>query len=421
VAWAIDVPPEIPPVALGQYLAPWSNGGAAKDSTGTSVILGLRDAPGSAAPPAQHMADLALRMLYGTEAGASGFVVAQSPPAVAAEQTGSGTGTTTAPAFPDSFDDQVLVGVFASVAHRLDGRHVVGRVNLGPGLECLVFDGKLGGRGMLAAWARSAAPEPTVVNMYLGPAPQAVDVFGNRIDVPLVDGKHRLQVGTLPMFVEGVDANLAMFRAGFGVAPAFLESTLAPQTCTMILRNPWTRPISGSVVLVTPPGWKVEPRRIVFSIAPGESLQTALDVSLPISEVLGPKVLAARVDLTTDQRLTLDLSAPLEVGSKAVKFDATLATPRNARTGQTDAVVTQTITNLSAEPVVLYAFASLPGVPRQEQALPELPPGASVVRHFRFANVELIPQPADLRIGVRDASGPLVLNRTLAIPPTAGH
>jgi hypothetical protein len=269
--------------------------------------------------------------------------------------------------------------------------------------------------GTLALWATAAASQGAMLDMHLGTAPQAVDLFGNRLDLPSTDGRQRLTVGAQPVFIEGANTKLALFRAAVTLTPTFLESTQAPQRLTLTIANPWPRTISGTVVVLQPQNWHLEPRRVNFTLSPGQSYRAALDVGLPASELIGRKLWLARVDLMADRHHSLDIALPLEVGIRDISLDAIAAIETDVKTGHSDVVVTQTITNRGSEPRSLYSFASLPGQPQQERIVPRLDPGQSVVRRFRFPGTSVAPGPTDVRVGVRDINGPMLLNKTLPL------
>jgi hypothetical protein len=405
VTYTIDLPPSVGPDYLGQYLAPWAGRDAADQASPTSVglILHTPELEPDLGPRAgtQRVCDLSLRILCGMEAGADGFTLAQP------WSHASGAGGAMQP--------DATLGVFAALAHRLDHRRLLGRMQLGGGVECMIFGSPDDNQGTLALWATGAAPKAAIVEMYIGLAPQAVDLFGNRVDLPAVDGCQRLTVGTQPIFVEGADTKLALFRAAVTLTPTFLESTQAPQRLTLTIANPWPRTISGTLVVLQPQTWHLEPRRVSFTLGPGQACATPLDVGLPASELIGRKLWLARVDLMADQHHILDLALPLEVGIKDIVLDAVAVLEPDAKTGHTDVVVTQTITNRGRQQRSLYSFASLPGLPQQERIVARLDPGQSAVRRFRFQGAGDGPRVADVRVGVRDMDGPMLLNKIVSL------
>ena len=392
-AYILDVPPAILPQQLGEYLESWRAGG---DDLSALTLL-LRS--GSAAELSQdrRIADLALRMLHAWEAGAHQLTLAR-PWTVTANR-------------PTQLVPDPLTGAFTTVGQRLAGRRMIGRLPLGPGLQAMIFDGPQG--GLLAAWNESAGPDEAQLDLYLGPAPVATDVWGNGLPLQLVDGRHRVSLSTTPLFIEPIDAPLAAFRAAFQIEPTLIESTQKPQQRLIHLSNPWPQSISGTLILLGPQSWQFQPSRFNFTIEGGGSVTLPVVVKAPVSEVVGRKQVRARLTVSVGREYTIDATTPVEVGLPGLDFDAQL-TLENGENGQIDAVVTQVITNLGSQTLSLYAYASLPQFPRQEQSVAQLQPGESMIRSFRFPQAGDVLRKHGIRVGVREINGPAGLNMILA-------
>jgi hypothetical protein len=390
--YLIDVPTSVRAEHIADHLSEW------RDKPPVRYGLHLRVPPATELPQAARVRDLTLRMLYGWEAQARTLAISRP-------WTRSDERRTTL--LPDP-----LLGAFSTVSHRLAGRRVVGRLNLGEGLACMILNGPAG--GMLVAWNRHAAPQDAAIDMYLGPSPQVVDIWGNRQAVPMVDGQHRWPLDRMPRFFEGIDAQLAMFRAGFALDEPFIESLQRPHHRTITLTNPWSRTITGYMHVVGPEGWNVEPRRSFFSIAAGDTMKIPLRLTFPVSEVAGHKRLAAHFDFVADQQYDVMLTAPMQVGMREVQFDASAVVERTA-SGSVDLVVTGVITNRGGEPLSMYAFANVQGYARQERVIAELKPGQSMVRRFRFTGAGGLAAQRVIRVGLRESNGPAVLNKLLAV------
>ena len=391
--YVIDVPHAVNPENFAQYMEQWST------SPPTDVRLHLREPPADQVSQRQRVEGMAMRMLYGWEAGAAGLAVSRP-------WTRSDERHLTL--LPDP-----LLGVFASVAHRLAGRRVVGRLGLAKGVECMILDGPAG--GMLAAWNKCAASDEAVIDMYLGPNPQAVDVWGNRKDVPLVDNRHRWQLTEMPVFLEGIDPELALFRSAFKLDEPFIESLQIPHERNVTLRNYWPSTISGFMYITGPKRWRIRPQRRFFSIASGEISQIPLKMVFPVSELAGAKRLTARFDFTAEQRYQIELSTAMELGMKDVGFDAGVTVEPSADGLQKDLVVTELITNHSTEVLAIHAFANLPGFPRQERSVPVLQPGQSIVQRFRFGGGGALGPQEAIRVGLRQTRGAAVINKVLSL------
>lgn len=394
--YVIDVPTTLQANQIGPYLEKWTSGRPA------SFALHMPSESATELSQDRRCQDLALRMCYGWEAGTWGFVLSQA---------WTRSSDRDLALLPDP-----LLGVFSTVAHRLAGRKVRGQLPLGHGLVGMILASDDATEdGVLVAWNRSAAAAESTIEMFLGDAPVAIDVFGNRRPLPLVESRHQFELTQTPMFIEGIDSQLALFRASFRVEPSFIESKQTVHQHTIRMRNPWSRTISGHLRITGLPDWMIEPRRLHFSIASGQSTSIALRIMFPVSEVAGSKRFTATATFMADQQYSVEIITPIKLGLRDVDFDATLVLERDSQTSKVDVVVTQLITNKGVEPISLYAFAYMPNFPRQERIVPKLNPGQVIVRRFRFSAGpdQLIGK--KVRVGLRETAGPAVLNKILVV------
>jgi hypothetical protein len=397
--YALDVPPSIPAHAIAAHLQEWQG------LPRKRYWLHLREPGADVLSHDARATDLALRMLHGWEAKAEGLALMRP--------------WTAAPTRHTQIIPDPLLGVFTTVAHRLAGRRVVGRLRVAEGIECMILEAVGGssgpGSGALAVWNRAAEPGADRLDMFLGAEPVAIDLWGNRTPVPLENNRHVLQLTQAPLFIEGIDPALAMFRATFKLDRPFIESAQTRHQRVLRLANPWNRTISGQFHLVEPADWQISPRRQFFSIAAGATAEFPVELAFPVSELSGPKTLAARFDFVADQRYVVDISTDMEVGLHNVVFDATLSLAANPETGKQDAAITMLITNTGNDTLALYAFANLVGYPRQERIVSHLQAGQSIVRRFTFPDAVKAMQTHTVRVGLRETNGPAVLNKSLAL------
>lgn len=345
----------------------------------------------------QRTADLALRMLHAWEVqpGALGIT---NPWTQGHERRTA--------ILPDP-----ALGVWVTTARRLAGQRVVGWMPLGEGLRCMILDGRQG--GMLAVWNQDAPTETVQAELYLGPDPVEIDLFGNRRPLPEAgtDGKHTLSVGKTPVFITGIDATLALFRAGFTLDDPFIESTQQVHPRTLRLTNPWQRTINGRYTITGPDHWDIQPRMHHFSIAPGGSIEVPLAMRFPIHEPGGVKQLAAHFTFDADRPYDIAMSIPIELGLRDIDFESSVALEQGNEPGTIDAVVTLSVTNRGDSPTALYLFATARERPRREVLIPGIEPGEFATRRVRFTDIGDLLGESPLRCGVREASGSAILNQ----------
>jgi hypothetical protein len=390
--YLIDVPPAVAADQLPAYLAEWHD---IKDK----LTLSLREPPADEVSHARRVTDLAIRMITAWE---------EQPGAMSVSGLWTEAAQRKAALVPDP-----LLGVFANVAQQLAGRRVVGRLMLGGGLKVLILDGPAG--PALVAWSKYPGGTDSELNLYMGENPVAVDIWGNRHAIPLSDNKHRLALTDTPVFITGIDAQLALFRAGFKINEPFIESTQTLHERVLTLTNPWPMTVSGNLQITGPEGWTSRPTRHFFSIPAGRTVTLPTALQFPVSEVAGPKQLTARFEFTADQTMVIDLALPIEVGLKDVTMNATVALGAG-EDGQTeDAGAAAVVTNTGNQTLSLYVFANLPGHPIQERIVADLGPGETVVRRFHFPGAGRALRDNAMRMGIREIDGPRMLNQRLSV------
>lgn len=390
--YLMDVPPSVVADQLPAYLEEWRD---IKDK----LTLSLREPPATEVSHARRVTDLAIRMITAWE---------EQPGALSVSALWTEAAQRKAALVPDP-----LLGVFANVAQQLAGRRVVGRLMLGGGIQAFVLDGPAG--PALAAWSNRPGGPDSELNLYMGDAPVAVDVWGNRTPIPLADRKHRLVVTDTPIFITGIDAQLALFRAGFMINDPFIESTQTLHDRVLTLTNPWPMTVSGNLQITGPQGWSSRPTRHMFSIPAGRSITLPISLQFPVSEVAGPKQLTARFEFTADQTMVVDMALPIEVGLKDVTMDATVALVRDKAGATEDATAAAVVTNTGNERLSLYVFANLQGQPIQERIIANLGPGETAVRRFHFPGAGQSLRDNAMRLGIREIDGPRMLNKRLSI------
>ncbi|QNN22400.1 hypothetical protein HED60_08975 [Planctomycetales bacterium ZRK34] len=341
--------------------------------------------------------DLALRMIHTWKL---------QPAALAIDQPWSRLAPRDPAIAPDA-----LLGVWTTVAEQLAGRRYVGEMDLGEGIRCILLDSAAG--GAIVAWNQSSPNASADLDLYLGSDPSAVDIHGNRFPLSRHGDKQRLRLTQQPVFIEGVDMRLARFRAGFRIEPDLTESVHTIHEHVVHVENPWPSTITGHLRLTGPERWDFIPRSVDFSIPAGQTYKVPVDLTFPLYETAGEKLITARVDLDADQRHTLDLATPIKVGLPDIDLKSSI-TLKTAPDGTRLAMITLVITNLSDRDESFYAFALPPGMPRQQRIVSPLKSGQTLVKHFTFPADQLTGR--SIRVGLRQTDGPAVLNHVLEVP-----
>ena len=395
-AYAIAWPQGVTPDQLAPAMADWPSPPSA-----TRLDIELADAVDMTHE--RRVADLMIRVLHAWEHQAGG--VGLPKPWTEAHERRTAL-------LPDP-----VLGVYVNLARQLGGQRVIGRMPLGRGLQAMILNGRQG--GMLAVWNENADAQPAQVSLYLGEAPVAIDPYGNTTPLKTVDGRQQLSVSSTPTIIRGIDARLALFRAGFTLDDPFIESLQVAHRRVLRIHNPWPRSLNGTYTITGPDKWTIQPQVKRVSIAPGGTAEIPVAMRFPIHEDGGHKTLAARIVFNSGEDYAVTLHAPMELGLRGVEFDASVivqpSQDPDAKPGTQDAIVKLTVTNTADRRQSLYLFAGIEGHGRREIVVPGIEPGRDAYRFFRFEDVGDQIDKFFVRCGVRESNGPAVLNKTLEL------
>jgi len=393
-ALAMFVPRSIRPGQIPAYVRDWPTEHA-------EVTATLEPLPAGLYSHQQRADDLVLRMVHAWRTPVQRLAIVSPWRAVGGR----------AP----TLEPDALLAVWSNTAGRLTGRRVVGQMNLGQGLVCWVLDGPAG--GALVAWNRNAPPEQARIALYLGPAPVAIDPWGNRQALATdAQGRHQLTLTATPVFIEGIDVMLARLRGSFRIDPSFVRSVYKMHKHTLELTNPYPRSIYGTLRITGPAHWKIGPRKFYFTAQPGQTVHLPLELNFPLSELAGQKMITAELDLGGESERPITLAAPLTLGLRDVVYSPTVFVDATAPTGGGDVVITALVTNLGTEPQSFYAFALAPDQPRIERIIDRLAPGQTMLKRFRFVHAAAQLSGRIIRTGLRELDGAAILNTTVQVP-----
>ncbi len=297
-----------------------------------------------------------------------------------------------------------LYPVWRTLHDELAGRTARGELALGAGITAKIFSGANLDNGMLALWNDSPSEEAQLIRIYLGRGQvESVDVFGNRSLLPFDGEKHTIFIGRQPMFLEGVDVGLAVFRSGMKIEPDFIEAAAVRDMHQIVLTNPWSRTIQGSVRLLSPEDWRFQPRFMPFTIPPNGTASLPVDITIPIYAIAGDQVIRAEISLRTPQQYTINAVFPMNLGSKQIVIQPSYDIVPG-KDGGNDLILTLEITNKSNDNADIQVFSVAPsvtGYPFQHADLPTLVPGQTVEQSFFYPKGGDTLTGLDLRVGYR--------------------
>jgi hypothetical protein len=212
----------------------------------------------------------------------------------------------------------------------------------------------------------------------------------------------------MPIFLVGIDAQLAQLRASIAFDNDRIESSFKAHTRRIRFTNPYRSTIGGSVKLTPPKGWTINPPTQSFTLNPGETFDREITIEFPYNSFAGPKTITADFDIQAENNERFTVPLVLKLGLSDVGLQ-TIA----LRDGR-DVIVQQIITNYGERPIDYTAYAMYPGQARQERLVTKLAPGRTTIKKYRFTGVKISPD-AKVRSGVKELVGTRVLNDEIAI------
>jgi len=301
--------------------------------------------------------------------------------------------------------------IVRTILNTLAGASYRGKVPLAEGLEGFLFDRN--GQGIIAVWDRGGGAQVKKLAINLGDEPYRVDLWGNvtpllRGDRERAGGNTDIEVGPMPVFLVNVDGPLAQLRASVAFDNPLLESSFKPHVRKLRFRNPYRQAISGSFKLRAPVGWVVNPPTATFSLNPDEVFEREISIEFPYSSFAGEKTITADFTVQADANSTFSVPIAVKLGLSDVGLQ-TLA----LRDG-TDVIVQQMITNYGNRPIDYSAFATVPGLARQERLVTNLAPGRTTIKKYRFAGAKFS-SGIRVRSGIKELDGTRILNDEVEI------
>ena len=309
--------------------------------------------------------------------------------------------------------------VFEHFIARFSGRPPEAEVPLGRGIRAVLAGGS--GPPMLVAWSDDPSSEGLQAGLGLGTERIRIsDLLGNTRELDLARGMTPIMVGEAPLLIEGIDPELARFRAGARLVPEFVEATTGTHELELELFNPWAQAIDLKVRSIGPATWEFQPRNRQLSIEPGERARVPFTFSYPRSQIDGEVDFWFEVDFLGESAQTVQLLIPSSIESSDVSVESTWRLARDDSGRLTGFIVTIRAYNTGTEPLNFEAFATARGFPPMRKWMPELPPGANASRSFMFINGHETLLGEDVLVGISEFDGSTRITRRIELPVQSG-
>lgn len=389
---AVRVPYQLDAAYLGEFAKHWPD-----DSP--DMIVVVEPLPADRFTSAARLADACRRALELWRAGAPSLLL----PSPWVDANGER---------PDP-----ILAIWSALGSLLDGSRFAGEVPIARDVTAWLIEHTEHSRdARLVLWRDGAIASETTVRAKLANGPiTIIDVFGNRTTVALGNNEHTIPIGDLPVFVEGIDRDLARFRQGLSITPAIVTSEQKLHEHEIVLTNPWPVMITGIVHLREPSDWQYLPRRHTFAIAPNEEIRLPFTLTFSRSELTGPKQISLDLSLQAESTYHFTVGVDFEISMPSVNASPLwriVTTPN----GRRDVVIDYFISNTGSAPLTLDAYLLAPNFPRERRIVSSLAPGATAIRTFYLEDGLRRLAGEQVFLGVQDVENGTRLNQAVAFP-----
>ncbi|MBN1909366.1 MAG: hypothetical protein JW818_06485 [Pirellulales bacterium] len=273
---------------------------------------------------------------------------------------------------PDGTPSELLL-VWRTTAMALSGAKYLGSIQLPNGSSNQIFARSKD--AVMIIWNN----QPIEEVICLGDDIRQNDIWGRTKRPAMQDHRQVIEAGPVPTFVTGLDLALVGWRQSFAFEKSNIPSIFGKRHRNAYqMTNHFSFGASGSVELVMPEIWEVDPKRASFRLADGETHRQPFELLLPYDASSGQHPVRADFEVQADRLYRFSVYRAIDIGIGGVKIEWSMAmTPF----GQLE--VTQVFYNNTDEPVSFRCQLSAPGRQRQETRIIDLPRG-SRVRTYRF-------------------------------------
>lgn len=263
--------------------------------------------------------------------------------------------------------------------------------------------------GVMVAWTWRDRPLSEPLRVYLGDQPHLIDLWGNRSDLRVEEGRTLLPLSPTPVIVDGVEAPLAHLAAGFSILPDRLDPSAPGLAPTIRFTNTFETTLVGRLDIGGPPSWRVSPAMVEFSIPAGETLERPLSIMTPPRQVATTESVRVTMQIRSPTDARLQFETPLTVGLRDIQVHAI------ARWEGPDLLVEQTLRNQSRQAVSFTGSCDAPLRSRIERAFMDVPPGEYRTHRYLIRDARELAG-RRIRVGVSEIRGSRTMEQLVDIP-----
>lgn len=245
-------------------------------------------------------------------------------------------------------------------------------------------------------------------------------IDGSSTRQPYREGNRLVEIGESPVFIRGIDPDIALFRANIRLEPEIIEAATGLHDCTIRVHNPWPESISVRLRPVGPANFQFQPRSRQISIGPGQETFIPFAYAYPRMQSDGEIDLRIEAEVEGVDTFRTTLLVPTRITSTRLVLKASWRMSHDRDGGENGILVTVQATNIGSSPLLLKAFSQAIEFAPMRRALPRIGPGETASRTFSFpgGNAKLGGQ--QVTVGVYEIQGDTRVVRRLEIPQQIG-
>ncbi len=191
----------------------------------------------------------------------------------------------------------------------LRGTEYLGSIRLPGGSPNHVF--ARGDEAVMVVWN----DKPVREVLYLGQDVRQIDVWGRAKTLPAQRHEQIVAVGPTPTFVTGLNRAVAQWRKDFAFDHVRIPSIFGQSHANSFqLTNRFSRGVSGTAELVVPEIWSVEPKRVSFRLAAGETRDFPFQVVLPYHAANGRHPVRIDFEVLADRSYHFSVYRHMDLG-----------------------------------------------------------------------------------------------------------
>ena len=204
-----------------------------------------------------------------------------------------------------------------TTASLLSGAKYLGSIRMPQGSENRVFE-KPDGEVFMVVWNSSAQDEI----LYLGDNTRIVDVWGRDKTPEEQEHQQIIPVGSVPMFVLGLNRYVANWRLNTSFTQENIPSVFGTEHANSLnITNSFRQGAGGSITIVTPNNWQILPPRIDVKLSAAERARRPFQVVLPFDANSSSALLRTDFDIKVDKQYKFSVYRELVVGDEFIELE----------------------------------------------------------------------------------------------------